>query len=155
MQLCSGSTGGTCGGVADYRAGEAYNGGNQVAYQGNIYEAKWWTNTVPGSDDTWTLVGPCPQAREGANTIAFPAQASLYPNPTQNEVKLSLTLSQGGSVHVALLNMQGQQIDEVFQGNLNRGNHTIEYSLAKLPAGAYFLRIQETDTQQVLRLFKD
>lgn len=79
ISACSGGDTGGCGGVADYRTGTAYTGGQQVAYQGNIYSAKWWTNTVPGSDNTWNLVGPCPQARgtEGASGLNITSELPL------------------------------------------------------------------------------
>ncbi|MGL4875501.1 MAG: carbohydrate-binding protein [Clostridium sp.] len=34
--------------------GKAYNGGTVVSYNGAKYKAKWWTNTTPGSDDSWS-----------------------------------------------------------------------------------------------------
>ncbi len=27
--------------------------GDKMAYQGSVYEAKWWTNSLPGSDPSW------------------------------------------------------------------------------------------------------
>ncbi|MCG8538933.1 MAG: carbohydrate-binding protein, partial [Clostridia bacterium] len=30
--------------------------GDRVVYNGKVYEAKWWTNSVPGSDDSWKLI---------------------------------------------------------------------------------------------------
>ncbi len=43
-------------GVAAYVPGTAYTGGQQVKYNEKVYEAKWWTNTTPGSDDSWKLI---------------------------------------------------------------------------------------------------
>ncbi|GAB2506140.1 hypothetical protein GCM10008940_04980 [Microbulbifer agarilyticus] len=62
-------TSGECDGVAtypnwlhaDYEGGPNTHllGGDQMSYQGNLYEANWYTNSVPGSDNTWTLIGSC------------------------------------------------------------------------------------------------
>ncbi|NTS75525.1 glycoside hydrolase [Catenovulum sp. SM1970] len=30
--------------------------GDQLIYNGQVFEAKWWTNSVPGSDDTWNTI---------------------------------------------------------------------------------------------------
>jgi hypothetical protein len=30
-----------------------------MSYQGNIYAANWYTNTIPGSDNTWRLIRSC------------------------------------------------------------------------------------------------
>ncbi|MCA0892483.1 cellulase family glycosylhydrolase [Microbulbifer agarilyticus] len=62
-------TTGQCSGVteypnwlhADYDGGPNTHllGGDQMTYQGNLYQANWYTNSVPGSDNTWTLIGSC------------------------------------------------------------------------------------------------
>lgn len=46
---------------ADYEGGPNTHllGGDEMQYQGNKYRANWYTNSVPGSDETWTLVGSC------------------------------------------------------------------------------------------------
>ncbi|WP_087016772.1 cellulose-binding domain-containing protein [Thaumasiovibrio subtropicus] len=35
-------------------------GGDQMVYEGKVYQANYWTQSVPGSDGSWTLV--CPQS---------------------------------------------------------------------------------------------
>ncbi|HAX72310.1 MAG TPA: chitinase, partial [Firmicutes bacterium] len=42
--------------IPTYVAGTAYTQGQQVMYNQNVYEAKWWTNTLPGSDDSWKII---------------------------------------------------------------------------------------------------
>jgi chitinase len=32
------------------------NGADQMIYSGQLFEAKWWTNSTPGSDDSWITV---------------------------------------------------------------------------------------------------
>ncbi|MGL5617110.1 MAG: glycosyl hydrolase family 18 protein [Sarcina sp.] len=44
-------------GSVDYNAGTAYNGGAIVKYNGKNYKANWWTNSTPGSDGSWSLIG--------------------------------------------------------------------------------------------------
>ncbi|CAO3615057.1 unnamed protein product [Cunninghamella blakesleeana] len=54
------STPGNCGTIAAWNKASIYKSGDQVAYNGNIYQAKWWTNgETPGSADVWSLVEPC------------------------------------------------------------------------------------------------
>ncbi|WP_149982753.1 cellulase family glycosylhydrolase [Pseudoalteromonas rhizosphaerae] len=33
--------------------------GDQIQYQGNVYKANWYTNSLPGSDSSWTFVKSC------------------------------------------------------------------------------------------------
>lgn len=46
---------------ADYVGGPNThnNAGDQMQYQGNAYQANWYTNSLPGSDSSWTLLGSC------------------------------------------------------------------------------------------------
>ncbi len=46
---------------ADWQGGENTHhlGGELMVYQGHVYEAKWYTNTIPGSDERWTYIGQC------------------------------------------------------------------------------------------------
>jgi chitinase len=57
----SGSGGGSCAGVAAWNSTTAYTGGNEVTYNGELWQAKWWTyNDVPGGPaGVWTLLGSC------------------------------------------------------------------------------------------------
>lgn len=43
-------------GTIDYYQGMICNGGEYVKYNNHVYKAKWWTNTVPGSDASWEFI---------------------------------------------------------------------------------------------------
>ncbi|MGL4912701.1 MAG: glycosyl hydrolase family 18 protein, partial [Romboutsia sp.] len=44
-------------GSISYEPGMVFVGGEIVRYEGKTYKAKWWTNTAPGSDGSWELIG--------------------------------------------------------------------------------------------------
>ncbi|MGF1697834.1 cellulase family glycosylhydrolase [Vibrio lamellibrachiae] len=46
---------------ADYEGGPNTHllEGEEMQYQGNKYQANWYTSSTPGSDASWTLVGSC------------------------------------------------------------------------------------------------
>jgi chitinase len=54
-------TGGNCTGVAPWNSTTAYVGGNQVTYNGGLWQAKWWSyNDVPGgAAGVWTFIANC------------------------------------------------------------------------------------------------
>jgi chitinase len=88
----SGGTGGTCTVVA-WAAATAYVGGSRVSRNGNVYEAKWWTQgegpaLKSGPDDVWKLIGPC----GGGTTNAAPT-ATLTTNGTSFTAPASITLT--------------------------------------------------------------
>ncbi|ORX46512.1 glycoside hydrolase family 18 protein, partial [Hesseltinella vesiculosa] len=55
----------SCGSTAAWSASTVYTGGAQVAYNGDIWKAGWWTlGDIPGgAAGVWTKVGPCPAAK--------------------------------------------------------------------------------------------
>lgn len=52
---CSGVPG-TVPAYPNWPRGNHAAAGDHLSYQGNIYRAKWWTTSVPGSDSSWQLV---------------------------------------------------------------------------------------------------
>src|SRR5579884_1641168 len=53
--------GSSCTGVAPWSASAVYVGGNEVIYNGSLWQAKWWTQgDVPGGPaGVWQLLGSC------------------------------------------------------------------------------------------------
>ena len=56
-----GGGGGPCDGVPQWESDVAYNGGDQVTYEGDLFTAEWWTKNDPPDDSksVWTLEGAC------------------------------------------------------------------------------------------------
>ena len=64
----------------------AYNGGDRVIYNGNIYQAQWWTqNETPGIASVWVLVGPAttptPTPTPGPTSTPTPTPVGYTPPP--------------------------------------------------------------------------
>lgn len=60
-------------GTESYYEGRVFTGGQTVTYNGSVYRANWWTNSVPGSDSSWSYVGPASDGdggnvEDGGNT---------------------------------------------------------------------------------------
>ena len=43
-------------GSEDYAKGKHYIKGDIVVYEGAKYEAKYWTESTPGSDNSWKFI---------------------------------------------------------------------------------------------------
>ena len=50
-----------CSGIPEWDSSTAYNGGDQVTYEGDLFTAEWWTqgSEPDGSKSVWTNEGPC------------------------------------------------------------------------------------------------
>ncbi|WP_018256753.1 PKD domain-containing protein [Halomicrobium katesii] len=74
----TGSGGGSCDGVDAWDADATYTGGDQVTYDGDLWEASWWTSgDEPGSSEygPWENEGACGDTNE-APTASFTTDAS-------------------------------------------------------------------------------
>ncbi|MCF0150249.1 MAG: hypothetical protein HUJ80_02445, partial [Firmicutes bacterium] len=84
-----------------------YVEGNRVLYNGAVYEANWWTNSVPGSDASWTWISGTPQET--------PSEPSVEPQEPGNEPEVpSVEPEQPGEVEIpewyeGLVRMGGEQ----------------------------------------------
>jgi hypothetical protein len=70
-----------------------------------------------------------------------------YPNPFSEETTVCFNLQNGGKVSLAVYDMMGRKVVELFNGYLEAGEQSISTkgSLAVLPSGAYVYRLKTTE----------
>lgn len=83
-----------------------------------------------------------PMSTTNVEDIAEINSMVVSPNPTVDKSLLSLNLANTSDLEIGLFNAQGAKLQQVFTGQLVAGQHAIEVDLADLPAGAYWLRLQ-------------
>jgi hypothetical protein len=72
---------------------------------------------------------------------------SVYPNPFNDQTKISYELDRKNQVEISLYNINGEQIQSLLSEQQVAGNHELQFSRGNLPAGIYFYRIV-TETRQ-------
>lgn len=78
---------------------------------------------------------------------------SLYPNPSGNDFStLSFDLENNSHVNVALLNNLGQNIQTVFNGNLQKGTSKITIRTSNLSSGLYFVLLNVNNKMTTKKL---
>lgn len=92
---------------------------------------------------------PLCQTTALATTTALAKTAVLFPNPAAENAMLNLTGFTNINLSAMLVNLMGQQ---VWQQQITSSTQNI--SLAKLPAGVYFLCLQGINYKNSLRLIK-
>ncbi|MFT5820382.1 MAG: hypothetical protein ACI8ZM_001621 [Crocinitomix sp.] len=65
---------------------------------------------------------------------------SVYPNPANDFLTISMNLEKQSEVNVTLLNTLGQEVGSVYNGELAIGNNEFSYDVSNLPQGVYFIR---------------
>lgn len=96
-------------------------------------------------------------ARNGATAIEdiTPADISIsvYPNPTQGNSKLQLSVAESAEVKVEVLNLIGEIVSEPFNEYTVAGKtHIVDLGTADLKAGIYFVHVQVGNTAKTVKL---
>ena len=63
------------------------------------------------------------------------------PNPFSGTTQITYTLPEGANVKLELLNVVGQQISVLEEGQMDAGSHTYTMSANALAEGVYFYRM--------------
>jgi hypothetical protein len=90
------------------------------------------------ADNMWvTPLGPA--------STSSPSLSGEYvaPNPVSECTTLSFTLSQKDNIHIAVFDIRGKWVRNLFTGTLNPGSHTAEWKPGEdaVVDGIYFIRL--------------
>lgn len=69
-------------------------------------------------------------------------KVNAFPNPATDLLNVDYSIQNSAEVTLSLVNMNGQIIRQLNQGNLISGNHNAQFEVSELAAGNYFLTIQ-------------
>jgi hypothetical protein len=88
----------------------------------------------------------------GVESPETAGQLTVYPVPFRNQLNISFSLKKAGQAKISLLNLLGQEIQTITEGNLNQGNHSHIFHPYGLKPGIYFLKLQANDKTTVRKV---
>jgi len=73
--------------------------------------------------------------------------AKIYPNPSSGAVNISMQVQQAGVYTLNIINMQGELLQTLYNGNLPGGNKIISWDGTssrgeQIPPGIYFVQLR-------------
>ena len=72
--------------------------------------------------------------------------SSIYPNPFNSTIKIELNMSSNSVVaQLYIINVRGQKIETIFNGNLESGKHNFRWNSGANPSGIYFSVLETFD----------
>ncbi len=88
------------------------------------------------------------------NTVYNPELAlKAAPNPSQDFTTLTYNLSRDGKVNLAIFDITGKMVTNLYSGNLPAGNHTIEWNgLNNVAKGLYFANLQTEEGRMFIKI---
>ena len=68
--------------------------------------------------------------------------SKLYPNPFNPSTEVSFSIPTDNHVRLSIYNVQGQEIDVIFEGAQSVGQHSYTWNASNFPSGVYYIRLQ-------------
>lgn len=87
----------------------------------------------------------CPTALN--NNISLSEAVNVYPNPASNQLFIKSDLEDANFI---IVNMLGEKVKE---GHIEKGNNTI--NIVNLTNGIYFVRLQSSNKESIIKLVKE
>jgi hypothetical protein len=103
--------------------------------------------TAGGTGD-WSIyhiAGDIATSIEDDNRLIIPDRSYIlrnYPNPFNSKTAINYVLPVSGFVTMGIYNCLGEEVEELFGGFQNAGEHTLVWTPAKLSSGIYFYRLK-------------
>jgi PKD repeat protein len=80
---------------------------------------------------------------EGSGLVVLP----IYPNPTEEDITLSILLTETSTVHIELIDQRGRVVlNPKHTEDLEAGIHTFRLPFSELNKGVYFVRVSDGKT---------
>lgn len=77
---------------------------------------------------------------------------SVYPNPAVNQTSLQFNLAETGQASIRIVDMNGKNLKELFNGTMQKGYYNIQVSTANLPKGVYNIKMTTNSGTQTTKL---
>ncbi len=77
-----------------------------------------------------------------------------YPNPFASVTYIPYYISRPGKIILSVIDIQGKEVDVIYNGYQTSGYHTAEYITDHLPHGIYYYRLQMEDTVLIKRMVR-
>ena len=143
--------------------GNIYNSGTQqiVIFQPDIFHLEIAFKPKTGVLPVNPLFEEIPVSFVSTSTsvpkgnAAVPSSCILeqnYPNPFNPSTTISFSISTKSYVSLRIYNMLGQEVADIYEGELPSGKYTRQWNAANAPSGVYFYRLMAGTKSEAKKL---
>ena len=75
-----------------------------------------------------------------------------YPNPFNPNTSIVVTLIEDSQLEVAVYNVEGKEIQELYKGFLTKGSYTFNFNASSLPSGIYFCKVATPNFSEIKKM---
>ncbi len=86
------------------------------------------------------------------NPVNFEIERA-YPNPFNPEINFDINMESREYINIDIYNLKGQQINNIFNGFLNKGTHSFNWNAANYATGLYIIKVAKGNdmlTQKIM-----
>lgn len=109
-------------------------------------------NAGTTASETWSFTTEAESGVDDRFVVSEFALGQAYPNPFNNNVRVSLSLAQAGLTRVKVFDIRGREIATLANSTLDAGEHILEWNAAGSAAGVYLLRCESAGVTQSRKL---
>jgi len=78
----------------------------------------------------------------------------IIPNPVSDNATIEFSLPATEQVRLSLCNVLGQEIMEIYKGQMDKGINRIPFDAAKLSTGVYIISLQDGNFQRITKFMR-
>ena len=75
------------------------------------------------------------------------AISKMFPNPFNPSTEINYTVNQNGSMRIAVYNILGQQVAELYNGYRDAGTYNLQWNAENMASGVYYVNIAHSNGQ--------
>ena len=75
-----------------------------------------------------------------------------YPNPFNPKTSIVVELMEDTEVKIIIYNLEGKEIDRLYEGSLSKGVHKFTFDATDLPSGVYLYKIETPEYSQTKKM---
>ncbi len=87
----------------------------------------------------------------GLEEISLFENTMIYPNPTQGNATLEITLVKDSKINISIFDISGKEITNVLNGNLSAGENQLEINTSNFSNGIYYTKISGENTVKTIK----
>lgn len=79
-------------------------------------------------------------------------QMDNYPNPFSNKTQIRFSFAGSGTITIKIFDSMGNEVKQLFSGQLEKGNYEIPFNGSNLSSGIYYCQLQSAGFSKAIKL---
>ena len=124
-----------------------------VELPGSDFGALFPGYTAAGNKVYWDRFSAITNISSNNNVIAEKFELKQnYPNPFNPTTNITFNMPKNSYVNLRVYDITGKEVANLFSGNMERGNYTVQFDGKNLTSGVYFYKLETENFSEVKKM---